>query len=426
MQDLLRIINQVANTNRATEKKEILKEHDSDTLREVLERAYNPYKRFFVSGDTLRAEIEKTPDADAVSVSQYNSMLLALDSLHNRTYTGQSAVNHLVNTLSNTHPNTKELAARILDKDLKAGLGAKTINQVFPNLVPEFNVMLASTFNPERVIFPCAVSTKLDGMRLIILYKNGEIYFKTRSGQDVPSLEFLKDQAMQIFNDLNIDRKEYLLDCEVVSGNFNDTVSLLRKQYEQATDAVVYIFDIVAVISIDDLLDGTEKSDDYLDRQFGIDIVSDSIENKELENFRVLEDCEANCMEDILAFDKQARESGFEGTIVKDYHGRWEPKRSKAWGKIKAQETHDLEIVDVQEGEGKFEGMLGALVVDYGGVHVKVGTGFSDEDRQVLWEDRDKLIGMIAEVSAQETTQDQSLRHPVFERLRTDKTKETA
>lgn len=69
--------------------------------------------------------------------------------------------------------------------------------------------------------------------------------------------------------------------------------------------------------------------------------------------------------------------------------------------------------------------MLGGLTVDYNGVPVRVGSGFSDQDRQVLWAiwmtDPEQLKRKMLEVSFHEVTPDGSLRHPRAKRFRPDK-----
>jgi DNA ligase-1 len=85
-----------------------------------------------------------------------------------------------------------------------------------------------------------------------------------------------------------------------------------------------------------------------------------------------------------------------------------------------------LEVVDVEEGTGKNEGRLGALVlegVDDGqAIRVNCGSGFSDSDRTEFWANRDSLNRQIVEVRADAVTQNQdgtySLRFPRFLRFR--------
>jgi DNA ligase-1 len=88
--------------------------------------------------------------------------------------------------------------------------------------------------------------------------------------------------------------------------------------------------------------------------------------------------------------------------------------------------TVDLTVNDVEEGTGRNIGKLGALVckgIDQGKeIHVNVGTGLTDKDREEFWVERDNILGQIVEIKADAITQNQagtySLRFPRFERFR--------
>ena len=119
----------------------------------------------------------------------------------------------------------------------------------------------------------------------------------------------------------------------------------------------------------------------------------------------------------------KARERNLEGVIVKDINATYDYKRTATWLKIKGHETLDLPIIDIEEGEGRLKNNLGKIVVEYKGKRVGVGSGLTDEWRKEIWDDPDKYIDEIVEVSFQEETEAGSLRHPVFEGFRTDKSK---
>jgi DNA ligase 1 len=71
------------------------------------------------------------------------------------------------------------------------------------------------------------------------------------------------------------------------------------------------------------------------------------------------------------------------------------------------------------EGTGKYEGMMGGLTVIQDNNKIcDVGSGFTDEDRKWMWENKDQVIGRIAEVSFQEMTNDDIMRFPIFKRWR--------
>ena len=84
-----------------------------------------------------------------------------------------------------------------------------------------------------------------------------------------------------------------------------------------------------------------------------------------------------------------------------------------------------LEIVDFEPGkaESKFANTLGGLVCrgeDQGKlVEVTVGGGYTEELRDEIWQNRDKLRGRIVEIKGDALTLSQnsdtwSLRFPVF------------
>ena len=82
----------------------------------------------------------------------------------------------------------------------------------------------------------------------------------------------------------------------------------------------------------------------------------------------------------------------------------------------------DLEVVGFEEGKGRLEGTLGALIVKYKDNLVGVG-GFTDVMKDEIWNNRDKYLGRIAEVKYKEITHDkvtrkESLQFPTFVQFR--------
>jgi DNA ligase-1 len=95
--------------------------------------------------------------------------------------------------------------------------------------------------------------------------------------------------------------------------------------------------------------------------------------------------------------------------------------RSDAVVKVKAFNDVDLRVTGFLEGRGRHKGSLGAILVNFNGVKVRVGSGFGDTDRAEVWADKEKFLGMTAEIRYQEITPDGSLRFPTFVCWRTDK-----
>ena len=70
--------------------------------------------------------------------------------------------------------------------------------------------------------------------------------------------------------------------------------------------------------------------------------------------------------------------------------------------------------------------MLGGVYVDYKGNKVKFGSGFSDKEREVFFNDPDLIIGKVIEVQYFEETENQkddgvNLRFPTYKKVRDDK-----
>ena len=125
-------------------------------------------------------------------------------------------------------------------------------------------------------------------------------------------------------------------------------------------------------------------------------------------------------------FANDAVANGFEGIMIKNVEAPYECKRSSFWMKWKPVMSVDLTVIGMEEGTGRNEGRLGALICEgvdsERHIRVNVGSGLTDSDRDVFWADRNRILGHLVEVQADAVTQNQdgsySLRFPRFLRFR--------
>jgi DNA ligase-1 len=201
-----------------------------------------------------------------------------------------------------------------------------------------------------------------------------------------------------------------------------------RKDNVQATDSVFNVFD---VIPLEDFRRGHWNAPlnfriDLLD---SIRPVIDTMPNVELLS-HIMVDLDTAAGKDQL--DRYATDmvnAGFEGIMIKEMKAPYICKRSTDWMKWKPTYDYDLVVIDVEEGTGKNIGRMGALVcegVDDGKqITVNVGSGYTDEERQEYWNNRDAVIGRTAVVICDAITLNQngtySLRFPRFKTFRDDK-----
>lgn len=143
---------------------EILEEHkDNELLKKVLWFVYNPYIVTGLSSKKINKIVNKQIKyAPAETIEEVFEYLQE----HN---TGTDIDIAYVSEFIQNKPD-QEMYSQIFTKELKLGITSKTINKVFPNLIPEFNVMLAEKYwdrmeeleetNPDIII-----SQKLDRVR---------------------------------------------------------------------------------------------------------------------------------------------------------------------------------------------------------------------------------------------------------------------
>ena len=123
----------------------------------------------------------------------------------------------------------------------------------------------------------------------------------------------------------------------------------------------------------------------------------------------------------MFAYADDVIASGAEGLVLKNYNGMYEMRRSPNWLKLIAEETIDMNVDGILEGQGKLAGHIGKFICHLGAVEVKVAPGAATHEQLREWfvdpERRPKMI----EVKFKERTTDGSLRHPRFYRVRDDK-----
>ena len=321
---------------------------------------------------------------------------------------------------------------RVLIKDLRCGMSEKTVNKVakdFPQYaVPIFGCQLAhdGANHPKKMTGMKQIEVKLDGVRVLAVCKGSKVELFSRNGKQFHNFPHIIEEIEAV---LAAKPAPYdcVLDGEVMSADFQDLMKQLqRKDGKKATDAVLHLFDF---IPLTDFLAGSWDKPQTTRSNY--------VKYWVMENESVLQHVQACAWEDVdldskegqerfVELNKKAVDGGYEGVMIKDVDAPYECKRSHAWLKAKPFIEVTLEVVGVEEGTGRNEGRLGAVVCsgedDGKDIRVNVGSGFTDDNRSVFWSGRDALIGQLVEVRADAVTQNQdgtySLRFPRFKTFR--------
>ena len=322
---------------------------------------------------------------------------------------------------------------RILIKDLRCGCSEKTVNKIakkFPQYtIPTFTCALAhdSANHEKKMVGVKQIEVKLDGVRVLAICRSGKVELFSRNGKQFHNFPHI---IAEIESVLAVKPAPYdcVLDGEVMSKDFQDLMKQVhRKDGKAATDSVLHLFDF---IPLEDFLKGSwdKKQTDR----------SNYVKYWVLENEDLLKHVQACEWEDVdlsttegnkrfVELNKTAVDGGYEGVMIKDVDAPYECKRTHAWLKAKPFIEITLTVVDVEEGTGRNEGRLGAVIVegedDGYNYRLNCGSGFTDAQRDEYWTERASLIGQLIEIRADARTQSQdsetySLRFPRFKTFR--------
>lgn len=137
--------------------------------------------------------------------------------------------------------------------------------------------------------------------------------------------------------------------------------------------------------------------------------------------------------DEILTFYSQIIAEGGEGIMIKNLDALYLPGKrpQNNWFKLKYSQSWDVVICDYTPGEGKYKGMVGAII--YGLYNpetdslIPVGrvSGFNDSQRESFTKDPEAFKGWVIEVEGSGLTEAGCIENPRFKRFRqTEKRKE--
>jgi DNA ligase-1 len=414
-----KIIQELESDNSSLFKQSVLEQHigafGNKEFVEGLQLCLDPLVTFGVK----QVPITSTMGA---GVSWHDFKLLA-NELINRGLTGYAARDAIQTMAENcTIDQWNDWYRRILIKDLRCGTGAKLINKVQKDTIPLFGCMLAhdGAKHPKKITGDCFIEYKYDGVRVIAIVQNGDATLYSRNGKLLENFPHINEA---------LSRSEFeglVFDGEVMSEDFQTLMKQVhRKEGAQTEDSYLAIFDM---LTLEEFNAGGTDMTAFERRERLISVSSNFGYRTQLVQAINLNLDSEDGQKSFKEMNKLALEEGYEGLMIKPIDQGYKCKRSHAWLKIKPFIEVTLKVVALEEGTGKNEGGLGALVVegddDGKFFHLNVGSGLTDENREQIWADQDNVIGQLVEIRADAATQSQdaedtwSLRFPRFKTFR--------
>lgn len=409
----------------ANAKCEFIKAHRDDTyFKRFLYFALNPMLTYNISKkstDKLMAE----ENFDGQKLIFFNDIFECCEHLSRLRGMDDATLRQVKMLLNVKYPemDERELYIQLLSKKVRLGIAAKTINKIIPNLIPEWEVQQAYTVEkyPLKEGTEFWLTQKLNGARAT-LYE-GQLL--ARSGMTYKGLEHITDALSWLRvagfvadGELTLKDKGDLSDNEA----FRVSTGILNSDNVNKTVICYTIFDMIPVKDFDAL----KPQVTYRYRRDILNQFAERIADTDgaVKVLPVLyHGTDQSKIEELL--EQMVREDK-EGLMI-NTDAPYRRTRHKGILKVKRFYTMDLPIIRCEEGTGRLSGTLGAFVLKYKENEVKVGSGFTDEQREQFWNNRDDMEGLLCEVKYKEISQDkgtgfESLQFPVFVGIRTDKT----
>jgi len=427
-----KLINEIEKISSTKEKKAIIEieaYNNNDELFTGLRLAYDPLITFGIS----QIPESKTKN---ISVDNWEDFLDLTNKLQSRELTGNAAkeaINNMIQASGEDQWN--HWYRRILMKDLRAGVGVKTINSAVNAAkkpiykINVFSCMRASDTEGDMGVLHGMqqIEAKLDGVRLLVIVRTtGEVQIFTRNGRLLTNFPHLESQFNKVSKSLTCD---YVFDGEIMSSTFQDLMTQVNRKYDVDTsESIYYVFDWLPLEDFNKgicNIEQQQRSDSL--REF-TQAHNNTLTSVATLNYKLINVDENDGLLELQTLNARMLNEGYEGLVAKDPTAPYVCKRSKYWMKLKPFIEVTLKIVGIEEGTGRNKNKLGALIcegTDLGyNIKVNVGSGFSDHQRKTFWDQQDDLIGHLVEIRADAVSKSKnnddtySLRFPRFLRFR--------
>lgn len=272
--------------------------------------------------------------------------------------------------------------------------------------------MLAVAAELSKLRYPVYVQPKLDGIRVLV--KDGIVY--SRKLKPIPN-----KHVQKLFGHLHGFDGELIVGIPTAKDVFQVTTSGVMSE-DGEPNVVFYIFD---------------KWDRECDYDQFIQDIEQPVEN----SLKLVDTRVVFSEDDLLGEQRHFEGIGYEGAMARSPLGMYKFGRATITKgellKLKSFEDEEFVCVGYEErfhnaNEAKKDALgrtersshkenmiptdsLGALILKWTkGETFKVGTGFTEEQRQLLWKEKEALIGKLVKIKYQKSGMKDKPRFPSF------------
>lgn len=416
--DMVRALSATTSSN---DKLAILKANATDLNLKLLQETYSVFRPFYLKDIAM-------PTSYATLDAEPEYFLGLLDYLHLSRAASTATRQQATGVLGMYTEQTAQILAKVIQKDLKAGITATTVNKAVPGTIEVFKVMLSgkveSSADLDRLIYPVQCEYKYDGERSALFNAELEQLPFSRNG-------LLQEEYLGKFDEeLAAIRKhlgfEVVVDHEVVATSFQEVAkSKGSKNVEAQKNLRMVVFDLIP-------LDKWKAGKFDIAQEARTALVQDMVQRLNMPRLTASTVRVCETKEEVAAFFEEAVGAGLEGIMIKELYAEYQWKRSNYWLKWKPTNKVDAVIVDIYPGKKgtKYEGRTGGIRMegtDENGkpFRVGMGSGINEKFRKELDERPQDFLNHHIELkydcfTLAEGATVHSLRFPRVSRMRPD------
>jgi len=397
---------------------ELLEDED---FKKVIQLAYNPLITF---GILTVPETLSTGD-DNFDHTTFEM----LSALAERKLTGNAAKSFILEELNRLNIESGTLLTRILKKDLRAGFTAKSINKAMPGTIPSFPYMRCSTVKqvPLNTLdwrIGAFSQVKADGMFVNISVKNAsDVLITSRQGQAFP--KDLVDLGYCLYPGYQYHGEALVIDkitgVTLPRKDGNGILNSIRQGSELDSELRLH-FVLWDMVALSDIEKG-EGDQPYEERLAGLRTI---LKNNPKE-VSICETRKVGSLEEANRHYYECIKKGKEGTILKMADALWKDGDSRRQIKLKPDKECEMIVKGILPGKGKYIDTTGRILVESSDGKVKTYlSGFTDKERDDIWNNPEEWLDKIVTVRFNETIYSNSkgclsLFLPRFVERRSDK-----
>ena len=321
-----------------------------------------------------------------------------------------------------------DMLSKVFTKSLKLGVTANTLNRVFgKNFIFQLKVMRSKAYDDhkKKLLNKEVIATiKVDGVRMVVLKKDNDIKALSRSGKQMLGYEHILNELKGL--------PDGLYDGEVVYENKEGlsavdvrqkTASLANTKEGDRSELEYIVFDHVTL----EELDNQKGTITYEKRRNTLTNLVSNLENISIVPMVYKGKEFDKHVDKLMQF---TLESGEEGLMVALADGVYEFKQTDKIQKVKPKYHIDLRVIDTYNGLTlNTQNELGGVIVKYKGFDLKVGTGWTKEQRKLYHEQPELIIDKIIEIEHSGESQNKqgglSVNFPRIVAIREDKDEES-